>query len=68
MWDKDQIIRVTLTTRPTRDRGETQMRVSFERIVINNQGIARAEPLTASEFSQGFFEKVRSGLATEGAA
>lgn len=67
VWDKDQTIRVTLTTRPTNDRHETQMRVSFERIVINTQGVARAEPLTASEFSQGFFEKVRSGLASEGA-
>lgn len=68
VWDKDQTIRATLTTRPMPDRRETQMRISFERIVINTQGMARAEPLAASEFSQGFFEKVRSGLAAEGAA
>ncbi len=62
VWDKDQTIRVTLTTRPLPGQRETQMRVSFERVVINNQGVARAEPLTGSEFSQGFFEKVRNGM------
>jgi len=66
VWDKDQLIRVTLATLPLRSEGAVQMRVSFERIVINNQGLARAERLDAPEFSTGFFEQVRKGLASRG--
>jgi len=66
VWDKDQLIRVTLTTLPLRSEGAVQMRVSFERIVINTQGLARAERLIAPEFSSGFFEQVRKGLASRG--
>ena len=68
VWDKDQIIRVTLTTRPLPAQREIQMRVSFERIVINTQNVARAEPLTSAEYNQGFFEKSRAGRALGGAA
>ena len=66
VWDKDQLIRVTLTTLPLRSEGAVKMRVSFERIVVNNQGLARAERLDAPEFSTGFFEQVRKGLASRG--
>lgn len=63
-WDQDQVIRATFTTRPVDDA--VRMRVSFERIVTTNTGISRAEELDAPEFSTGFFEQVRSGLAKEG--
>jgi hypothetical protein len=66
VWDKDQLIRVTLTTLPLKSEGAVKMRVSFERIVINNQGLARAERLDAPEFSTGFFDQVRKGLASRG--
>jgi len=66
VWDKDQLIRVTLTTLPLRSEGAVQMRVSFERIVINTQGLARAERLIAPEFTSGFIEQVRKGLASRG--
>jgi hypothetical protein len=62
IWDTDQVIRATITTRPT-GREEVTLRVSFERIVTNNQGASRAEALTEAEFSSGFFDRVRSGLA-----
>ena len=62
VWDTDQVIRATLTTRPL-GAGEVSLRISFERVVTNNQGRSFAEELTAPEFSIGFFEKVRSGLA-----
>lgn len=65
VWDTDQVIRVTLTTRPVGPR-ESGMRVSFERVVTNNQGISRMEELTGPEYSSGFFHKVRSGLAASG--
>jgi hypothetical protein len=65
VWDKDQVIRATLTTRPV-DRRTTTLRVSFERIVTNTQGLSRVELLTDPEMSTGFFDKVRAGLARGG--
>lgn len=62
IWDTDQVIRATITTRPAGPRA-TDVRVSFERIITTNQGTSRVELLTSQEFSQGFFEAVRSGLA-----
>lgn len=61
VWDTDQVIRTTLSTRPVGPR-DYALRVSFERIVTNNKGLSRVEELTASEFSTGFFERVRAGL------
>jgi hypothetical protein len=63
-WDKDQVIRATVTTNPI-GQHEVRLRVSFERIVTNTQHLSRVEELTAPEFSQGFFDKVRSGLAQD---
>ncbi len=65
VWDTDQVIRVTLTTRPLAHR-EQAMRVTFERVVTNNHGVSRMEELTGPEYASGFFERVRSGLATHG--
>lgn len=61
-WDSDQVIRATLSTRQISTQ-EASLRVSFERIVTDNRGMSRVEELTAPEFSSGFFEKVRAGLA-----
>ncbi len=65
VWDTDQVIRATLTTQQV-GIGEATLRVSFERIVTNTQGLSRVEELSAPEFSQGFFDKVRTGLVREG--
>jgi hypothetical protein len=62
VWDTDQVIRATITTQPLGLR-EAQLRISFERIVTNNKGLSRAEELTEVEFSHGFFDRVRAGLA-----
>ncbi len=62
VWDTDQVIRTTVTTQP-RGLQEAILRVSFERIVTNNQGGSRVEQLTEPEYSTGFFEKIRAGLA-----
>ncbi|WP_051212258.1 hypothetical protein [Rubritepida flocculans] len=62
VWDTDQVIRATITTRPAGPRA-TDIRVSFERVITTNQGTSRVEVLTSPEFSQGFFEAVRAGLA-----
>lgn len=61
VWDTDQVIRATISTRPDGAR-DAVLRVSFERIVTNNHGFSRMEELIAPEFSYGFFEKVRQGL------
>lgn len=65
VYDTDQVIRATLTTQPV-GAHDAQLRVSFERIVTTNQGTSRAEELTEAEFSSGFFDKVRAGLAAKG--
>lgn len=64
IWDTDQIIRATLTTQPMGQR-DAILRVSFERIVTNNKGGTRVEQLTEAEFSTGFFDRVRAGLARQ---
>jgi len=61
VWDTDQIIRTTLSTAP-QGANSTSLRVSFERIITNNQGASRVEELTSPEFSTEFFRKVREGL------
>ena len=61
VWDTDQVVRVTLTTRPVQKR-DTDLRVSFERIVTDTQRVSRVELLTDAELSKGFFEKIRNGL------
>ena len=62
VWDKDQVIRATVSTIPATG-GQTTLRISFERIVTSNQGVSRVEELTDQEFSAGFFQRVRTGLA-----
>jgi hypothetical protein len=64
VWDTDQVIRATITTYPA-GKDAAQLRISFERIVTNNHGISRVEDLTSGEFSKGFFDKLRSGLAKD---
>ncbi len=61
VWDTDQVVRVTLTTRPV-NRRATAMRVSFERIITDTQHHSRVEVLPQPEFAQGLFDKVRTGL------
>lgn len=61
VYDTDQVIRATLTTRRL-SASECQLRISFERIVTTNQGSSRVEELNEREFSEGFFERVRDGL------
>lgn len=65
VWDRDQIIRATVTTRSEGTR-TVAARVSFERIITTNQGLSRVEVLTAPEFSTGFFNRVSQGLSGAG--
>ncbi len=62
VWDTDQVVRVTVTTRPFGKR-DTTMRVSFERIVTDTNRASRVELLTQPEFADGFANKLREGLS-----
>lgn len=73
-WDTDQVIRMTVTTWPEGSPilagtpRTVAMRVSFERLLQDNQGRVRHEPLTEAELHREFFEKLRQSMATMGGA
>lgn len=66
VWDTDQVIRVNLTTRPLPGTRETELRASFERVVYNNHGTARAELLDQPEMYREFFDLLRAGMTSRG--
>lgn len=63
-WDTNQIILVTLTTRPLPATRQTELRASFERVVFTNRGGQRAEALDQPEMHREFFNILRSGMAS----
>jgi hypothetical protein len=65
-WDATQVIRVTLTSQPLPEARQTQLRASFERLVANNRGEMRVEPLQQPEMHQEFFQMLRNGMAMRG--
>ncbi len=65
-WDTDQTIRATLTTRPLPGSRQILLRAWFERIVRNNQGHARVEPLLMPDMHREFFQALRNGIARRG--
>ena len=76
-WDTTQAIRAPVTTRPVRNGAARRqegsdvgtasqtvvMRVSFERLISNNRGETRHEPLLQPELQRDFFDKLRQGLS-----
>ncbi|WP_198378008.1 hypothetical protein [Neoroseomonas rubea] len=67
VWDTNQVIRVTLTTRTLPSTRETELRASFERVVYNSQGAARTEQLLQPEMHREFFDMLRAGMTARGA-
>ncbi|WP_052402000.1 hypothetical protein [Muricoccus aerilatus] len=65
-WDQNQVIRVTLTSQPVPQNRQTVLRASFERLVANNRGEVRVEPLLQPEMHQEFFTMLRNGMAIRG--
>ena len=70
-WDTEQLIRVTLTTWPTPQNGlvlaaatsrPVTMRVSLERLILNNKGQVRYQPLTDPALLQEFYTKLEQSL------
>ncbi len=59
IWDRDQKIRVSVSTRPSSDRAATLARVTFQRVVWNTQNrISRAETIADNEVFREFFDKL----------
>lgn len=57
VWDKEQTIQVTLVATPITNAAKVDVRVSFDRVLTNNQGqIWRAELLNDPKLYQQFFQ------------
>jgi hypothetical protein len=65
VWDKDQTIHVTLVAYPVGNGKQTDIRVTFDRIVLRSNGTRWAELIIQPEIYQGFFEKLSAGMALE---
>ena len=70
--DKEQLIRVSLVTRPfhidetDKSKCKTAVRITFQRIVTNTQGqITRRERINEVEIYQEFFDKLAQSLFLE---
>ncbi|MGE4350687.1 MAG: hypothetical protein AB7E52_00690 [Bdellovibrionales bacterium] len=62
LYDEKQKIRVSLITRPVA-KEETAARVTFQRVVWNNQGqISTTEPLNDPKLYQEFFDKLSQSV------
>ncbi|MGE0108465.1 MAG: hypothetical protein AB7S81_01690 [Bdellovibrionales bacterium] len=62
IYDEKQKIRVSLITRPVADK-ETAARVTFQRVVWNNQGqVSTTEPLNDPKLYQEFFDKLSQSV------
>lgn len=63
--DDEQKIRASVVTKPN-GKGDTNLRVTFQRIVWNNYGqISRVESLEEPRFYQEFFEKLSKSVFLE---
>ncbi len=64
--DKEQKIRVTFVTHPSRDKGSFLARVTFQRIVWNTRGaVSRAESIKDVDLYEGFFDKLSKSVFLE---
>jgi len=63
-WDSKQKVNVSLTTRLSGENSEnTLVRVTFQRVVWNNQGrVTKTEPLNEAKLYQEFFEKLSKAV------
>lgn len=65
-YDVKQKVRVSLVTRPIRDKENTAVRATFQRSVWNSQGqISLSENLAAPELYQEFFDKLSKAVFLE---
>lgn len=59
VWERNQRIRVSVSTRPSSDRGATLARVTFQRAVWNTKNqVSRVETIADPHIYQEFFDKL----------
>ncbi len=61
-WDQSQRIRITVVTDASPGGVKTPLRVVFDRVITNNQGISRYERLSDPALSAEFFERLGRGM------
>jgi hypothetical protein len=65
-WDETQTIHVTFVVAPTDDSKTQEVRVSFDRYVVNNHGVLwRTELITDPKIYSEFYDRLTQGLSLE---
>lgn len=65
VWDENQTIEVTLVVSPVANVRQTNVRVSFDRIVLDSDGHRRAELIEDAPIYEGFFKRFETSMALE---
>ena len=66
VWDDNQTIQATIVSYTVQGANATDVRVSFDRVVVNSKGIRRAEFIADEKIYQEFFQRYATALALEG--
>ena len=65
-WDQTQKIRVSIVTKPSADHSAVTVRVTFQRVVWNNQGrVAHVETISDATIYQEFYDKLSQAAFLE---
>jgi len=66
VWDKEQTIHVTLVATPIENSSQVDVRITFDRVLTNNQGLQwRAELIHEPAIYQQFFERLSKSAFLE---
>jgi len=66
IWDQTQKIRVSIVTKPSADNAAVTVRVTFQRVVWNNQGqVAHVETINEATLYQKFYDKLSQAAFLE---
>ena len=65
VWDVDQTIQATIVAYPIENSKQTDVRVSFDRIVVDTNGTRRPELIIDRGIYQEFFQKFSSAITLE---
>jgi hypothetical protein len=66
VWDHNQKIRISVATRPAPRSAGTVVRVTFQRIVINNKNqVSKVETIDEPTIYQQFFDKLSQSVFLE---
>lgn len=65
VWDVDQTIQATIVAYPIENANQTDVRVSFDRIVVDTNATRRPELIIDQNIYQEFFNKFGTAMAIE---